>query len=253
MFWIRFIFPFVSAAVVFTSFDISANHTAVVGWWFLVSFLSVILAEWLIVLPATFRDRILFVSTIGGFLLSGWMILFFLPHIWFVHVLAIVSAFLVFLFLFASFYFFHVPHRYQPFALDNAGTYIGILTVFLFSSALSGIMIFLPQPLWIIIVLMFLLNACVAYMIFWANKVLSNGGLKYVLMTSLLSVEFFWAVSLLPVSLFLRGAIVAAMFYFLTGVVRAHILGRLNRQAIIRYSLIAGVVFLTMVASGRWS
>ncbi len=193
-----------------------------------------------------------FVVSVVNITAAGWGVMFFIPQQLFVGLVAGIVGGMVFLYLFASFYYFSVPWKYQPHALDSIGTYMGITAFFFYMSSLFGLSVFLPQPAWIIIGFVLLLSALSGYMVWWSNQVFDRLGIGILVAFSLVMGEFFWAISQLPVSLFVQGAAVTVVFYFFAGILRAYGQGRLGRAVMARYAAVSASVWAALFLTARW-
>lgn len=224
-----------------------------VAVFFLISFVLAVLVSYYGLKPEGSRRDYRFALAVFGLLFSSWGVLFFVSSVWLVHLLALVTGFLSALYVQAVAYFLYAPKQYQSYSIDNTGTYIGILSVFFSSASLYGLSVFLPQPFWVILGLGFLIFWFFTYLVMWANKVAREAGLYHVFLISFLLLSMSWLVGMYPIHLFVQAALVTFVFYFLTGVYRAHFQNRLDGGVISKYALVSVLGVIALVLSARWA
>jgi hypothetical protein len=143
------------------------------------------------------------------------------------------------------FHYYYQPGQYQPYALEHISLYLALLTIFYLFSALYAARIFLSIPM----VYLFLVGG-VVLLIFSAQlcanlKIPLPRAWKIVAAMTLVLLELFVGVSLLPTTFFVAGLLIAIPYYLMMNIIRHAVRQTLTAPVILR-NVAVGVVVLTI-------
>ncbi|HBL39780.1 TPA: hypothetical protein DDZ10_03870 [Candidatus Uhrbacteria bacterium] len=150
------------------------------------------------------------------------------------------------------FYYFHRPSEYRVYTIERVSLVLSIATMFLLSSSLFGLMIFVQVPLWALAPIFFLTAVFTVYAVLWVSKMDPNRGSLYAIVLGLLLTELFLALSFLPVGHTTNAVLMASFLYFFLGVSRADFMGRLTRRVFLRYLFFTIVMVATVLSTTTW-
>ncbi|MDA1038272.1 MAG: hypothetical protein O2877_01120, partial [bacterium] len=158
-------------------------------------------------------------------------------------------AFLSFIYAEHLFYFFHLPSRYRVYTLERLSIVFYVVTTFLLSSVLFGLLLLVNIPLWVVAPIFFLLSVFLTYSTLWVSKIDRERAFPYAIAGALLLTELFVAISFLPTGHMTSSALITVFLYVFLGFTRAHLLGRLTRTVLLRYLVFTAVVLLVILAT----
>ncbi len=186
---------------------------------------------------------ILFASSFGFFLLlEGWLA---------GTLVAILTGVLMTMFAEYLYRWFYEMKHLPSYALGVMTSFLEVFLIFFVASDLIGLRIFLRVPVGVLVA-GFAVLAFLIYTLARAPRGASRSVLGPALMMGLLCGEFFWALLFLPTSFMVGGALLAILWYVVTGIVRVEESGLAIRRPVRRYALLAGVLSVLIVASARW-
>lgn len=169
-----------------------------------------------------------------------------------IQILFVVNVVFLYFYLRMAYYSLVQPIPETNLTIDNLSSYGSFLAVFFISSAMFGLQSFLNLSVWALALVMAVVIFLIVRQAFWANKIDLKASLVYILISGLILVELVWAVSFLPLNFNISGLILAACYYMLIGLVRHHLLGRLDRRTIELYLAFGfGSIFIILL-SARW-
>ncbi len=168
--------------------------------------------------------------------------------------LVLLGVLAAFHFLYAEhlFYYFHRPSEYLVYTIERVSLVLFIATMFLLSSSLFGLMIFVQLPLWTLAPIFFLTAVFAVYAMLWVSKVDPNRGSTSAVILGLLLTELFLVLSFLPIGHTTSAVLIASCFYFFLGVSRADLMGRLTRKVLLRYLFFTVVIVATVLSTTKW-
>ncbi len=193
-----------------------------------------------------------FLSSPALFLVSLFLNLLFIEQSAIRWLIGLAGAVFLAIILENLFVYFHQPHRYQPCALENIYNYFNLLALFLFFSGVYSLIIFLDLPVALLAVLIFAVVVIFGFQAGWLYQLAPAHSWFYWLTLALMMTELFAAVSFLPTSFYVNGAILASAYYFLSGLICSRLLNRLERTIIKRYCLIALAALVIILGTARW-
>lgn len=152
------------------------------------------------------------------------------------------------------FAFYHLPSAYQAYALEYLTLVMVLLGTFFYASGANAANAFLSYyvPLWIPSILTFFVVLMLTLALFWVSKVGFETGRRYAIAGAFLFTELYVVLALLPTSFLTNAAAFATLLYCYLGLMRAHVLERLNSQVVKRY-VISGIVLLLLIfGTAQW-
>lgn len=168
-------------------------------------------------------------------------------HVSSVMIMGFVGIYLnnVFLFHFDS-------SRYQPQSITNTTSVLNVLGLFLFSSMLFGLSIFFGQPEWALLLVWILTVTLLTLSVMVANNISFDSSRSSVIVAGILLGEFFWALLLSPLGMYVSALLVTTVYYMFVNLSRYFYLNSLDSDRIRRYLLIGGSVFLLTLLTAPW-
>ncbi|MDO8559609.1 MAG: hypothetical protein Q7S23_01035 [bacterium] len=154
---------------------------------------------------------------------------------WFRRLVAGVFALLLFVALEDLYLAFHEPNKHQDYAPVNIASYLAMVTYFLYAAGLLWLMVFFAFPLWLAALLLAGIALLLTYQALWALGIPMGRGWPYLVSMPLLTMEFLWAVSFLPTSVYVGALVLTAGWYVASGCSRNQLLGTLDRRVVLRY------------------
>lgn len=186
------------------------------------------------------------------FVASGFLLIIFLEGAVLNHLVIIFISVFYGVLLENIFHYLHQPINYQPYSLENIFNYVSLITGFFVYTSFFGLIIFLNFPLWVLLILSFLVTLVLIYQIIWINKVAVGAKMIYLFILSLILTEVFWVVHFWPTSYLVSGLILSLIFYLIVNLARIYLKASLTREMVKRYLLIALIVLLLTLATAQW-
>ena len=199
------------------------------------------------------RESIIFIIIPLLFLGGGLLFLLFLEKSILRHVIIIILNFLYGIYLDNLFIYLYKTDKYQPYALENISSYISIISAFLIYAAFFGFIIFFKAPVWLLGITTFVTTVVLGYQVVCLNKIELNRSWLFILIYGLLIAELFGVVYFLPVSFYVAGVTLTAMFYLMTNLGRYHLLANLNSQVVRRHLIVGSLVLIIVLITARWT
>lgn len=163
-----------------------------------------------------------------------------------------VLAFLFLVLFFESMTTYIWRHEtYVGYSLENLSAYALTLTVFLGSSALVGFYILLDFPLWLTAFLALVVLFAVNFELFWISKLSTAEAMRYTGILTVVLLEMFLALALLPFHFLVSGAILTVFWYTAISLSRAHLLKLLQRKMILRHLALCGALLLLLLITAQ--
>jgi len=165
----------------------------------------------------------------------------------------VLATFLLWLFAENIFAFLYLSNSYQVNALEYLSLVVGVISVFFITTAFFALRLFFGFPLWLIVpfhaMIVFILFASVL----WICKIEKTRLLSNTFGAVLLLAELFLCLAFLPASFFANAALLTLFFYLFLGIVRAHLLHRLNQTVLKHYLLAVGLITMIVIITTRWT
>ncbi len=228
---------------------LDSGFTAQLPW--LVTATVVVLAVWVMLQTARRLTPVPQVLTPLYLVAGEILLLMALEGRWFVRVVTVVFALLLFVALEDLYLAFHQPTRHSGSASLNIATYLGAVTYFAVAASLLWLMIFFSFPLWLGALLLGGLTVLLTYQTLWAIGGSGRAGIPYLVALPVVSMELFWAVSYLPTSVYVGALLLTAGWYVVSGCGRNQLLGTLHRHVVWRYLIIGGLSVLVGLLTAK--
>jgi hypothetical protein len=227
------------------------------GWALLISALALLILFFLLakLVGGDFRknDFWVFLGIPFFLALSSFFLLFFVEGTGMKVLIISLATFLLWLFAENLFTYLQLPGAYQVNALEYLSLVMNVVSVYFFTTGLLAVRLFLGLPLWLIAPLFALMIFGAIVATFWICKIererLKPNALGGALLFTELFVVFVW----LPSGFFPNAALLTLTFYLFLGIVRANLLGKLNRRVFKRYLLATAVLAALIIWTARWT
>jgi hypothetical protein len=141
---------------------------------------------------------------------------------------------------------------YQSYSLENLSAYGNFLSVYFVSASIYGLQSYLDSPVWLLMIIMLFFLALVIYQMFWSSEISAKSSFIYLLIFCLTMIEIAWSTSFLPLSYYIMGLLFALCFYMLIGLLRFHLLGKLDKRAVKLYLIYGFSCILLVFLTSRW-
>ncbi|PIT94061.1 hypothetical protein COU00_01005 [Candidatus Falkowbacteria bacterium CG10_big_fil_rev_8_21_14_0_10_43_11] len=150
------------------------------------------------------------------------------------------------------YYFLCRITNYTSLSLEKTSSYFSVINYILLSVSLYGFINLLNLKLWYSALAVIAVTFILCYQFFWINKIDERHNFFACIVICLLSTEFFWAISFLPVSHFISGLTMGIIYYVVVNLTLAHFLEKLDKK-IVRWYLSVGLICLfALLLSARW-
>ena len=176
----------------------------------------------------------------------------FLGSKFIIQLLFIFNLVFLYFYLRQAYYYLLKPSAYEIFSLENISAYVNWLGFFLVSSTIYGLESFLNLPVAPLALIMLAAAALIIYQMIWANKIELKTGLPYILISCLILVELFWSISFLPFNYNIAGLCLAICFYVISGLVKNHLLLKLEAKKVKMYLILGGTSLLLILFTAKW-
>lgn len=167
-----------------------------------------------------------------------------------IQILFFLNLLFLYFYLKRIYYYLLNPALYEVFSIENISSYLSWFSFFMISAAIYGLQSFLNISVFYLVMILLAFSALIIYQIFWANKIELGKGLPYIPLSCFILAELCWSISILPFSYNISGLCLAVCFYVITGLVKNHLLDKLDAKAVKIY-LTVGVssLFLILLTS----
>lgn len=160
---------------------------------------------------------------------------------------------LIWVFLESLYTFYYFPANYQPYSLEYLALSMYVVMTFALCSGSYALLLFIQVlPVWLPVIILFAFFVFSIVCMFWVSKVHIESSLIYGLVGALALTQLFLAISFLPTSFMVNGAVLAIFFYMFLGISRAHILERLSKVVLRRYLLSGILGIILLLITTKW-
>ena len=168
------------------------------------------------------------------------------------HLILALAVVFLYLYLDNTFLLYYLPAKYKLNALENLSSVLNLLVFFLSIINLNALNTFLNLALWQLSLLLVLINSLLIMQSFWSNRF--NDRIRYVflLIINVVIVEFFWALSFLPMNFFTNSIILTLIYYIIWGLLKAKFTQTLDKKIIWRYLLISLLLLIVIIITSTW-
>jgi len=194
-----------------------------------------------------------FLTTPILLILSGGIFLVFIEKAIIKHLLFLVIAILIGLFLETLFIYIYEHENYRSPTLENISRLINLISFYFYLSGIYGLAIFLSLSIWLRVVITLPVIIISIYQIFWINKVKAKKSWLHLLVISLILIELFIAVNTLPTSFYVNGFILGVIYYLMTNLSLDYFSGQIKKGAVSRYLLFSFLMLLLVLITAQWT
>jgi hypothetical protein len=247
--------PFLYAFVNVLLFELFLFFPKLLPIWFILIILSLGASVWFILGPGlkTPFTRVCFFFSPLLFLTALCLFILFLNQGLVSHILLAGCSALVGFYLYQVFVYVWQHSKYTPFSLENISSALNILTLFLLSSSAFATKLFLDLKIFALAPLIGLAAFLLTLHTFWVNKCpLQKTGYIMLLTNTLLLMEFFIALSWLPLEFLSLGAILSIIGYVLFELLRSFITQTSSRTTIKQRLLFGALLIILIALTAKW-
>lgn len=168
------------------------------------------------------------------------------------HMLLILTSLLIYLNLYYLGLFAAKDKNYPIGGLEQVN--LGILgwSVFLLATSFFGWTAFLARSFWPILAVAGAVFFAIFLELFFLRKIEIRAGVLPALLLAILSIEFFWAISLLPVGFVSKGLVFSVIMLYLAYLAQSFLLKQEARQQRLIYGAITVIVAAAALGMARW-
>lgn len=182
--------------------------------------------------------------------LAAWLV--FIDEDWLRKIVMILAVLGYAVYFESCFNYFHHTKAYQPYALANVSSYVGVLTAWFYFSAISALAIFFHTPRYILLIYAFVFVAVLLFQSMWIDNVPIFRNSIFFLVLTVLLLQFYWAVLYLPIGWLVTGVLMATLYYFFVNLSKYHLLRSLDHKIIFRYTLVSVLALSGALATAQW-
>lgn len=193
-----------------------------------------------------------FIITPVLLLTSGILFLSFLEGVIIRQIFLVILVGAIWTYLEVIYLWLHFRPKYQPHSLENISTHLNLLTIFLTASGLYSLIIFFGLSLWALIIIFAIIATLLTHQMVWASGATLKSAWPYVLVISIVTLQVFMVVSLLPTSIYVSGLLVTLTYYVMTGISRNWLLDIKDNKVIQRYLIISSIFFILILLTAKW-
>lgn len=169
-----------------------------------------------------------------------------------IQILFLLNAAFLYFYLRSIYYFLVQPLSFRKNDFENISSTGGFLSFFFISSAVYGLVSFLNFSFWPLVVILIAASFLILYQFILVNAGSGKNHLIYIISAALILAELAWVISFLPLNFNLSGLILSVFYYLMSGLIKAHLLDRLNKKTVESYLFFSfGVIFITLLTA-RW-
>lgn len=192
----------------------------------------------------------------GSFLLLSWasIITVFLFNdlnsisLWLIFVLPLLHG----IWLETLFFFWQQPISYQPYTLQKLANYLYLVAIFFAVVALTGLMIYMQWPFYLIWVLLGLLFWIINFDLLILQAFEKQEAAIISAIGSVIGMQIYLVAHLLPGNFFLYAVLVALFFYLWFGIIKAYQQKRWQRKMIYSYISISSAGIIAALFTTFW-
>ncbi|MFH1405021.1 MAG: hypothetical protein ABIH21_02900 [Patescibacteria group bacterium] len=245
--------PFIIGIVAAIGFALFFKYTSFYYLWMIITLVvEVVLFAHLTKLNIGKRETLVLFGIPIVFMLSGFVMAFFLQSLLIKILFVAVVSLLVFFFSEHIFYYLYLPSKYKAYAIEYVTLLIQVLCVFFISVAGFGVRLFLVAPVWLLALVFIILILFIIYSVMWVSKFNEFESYFYSIVGSLILTELFISIIYLPSGFFTNAAILTLCFYLFIGLIRAQLIDQLSKIVIRRYLLIGLIMLLGICVTSKW-
>ena len=135
--------------------------------------------------------------------------------------------------------------------MENISFSLALIMLALILSDLFALINFFNFSVWICLALVFLFVGLTFLFINWSNKLQIEKKLFFII--ALIMTEFFWALTLLPISFYINGVVLGLMFFLIVNLImKKNKEGILTNKTLGEYVLLGTIVLIFICILAKW-
>lgn len=186
------------------------------------------------------------------FTAGGILYLIFLEDPFYKQLFLLVYTLMIWIFLEVIYMRFNFRPKYQVHSLENIFTHLDIVALFLISSGLFSLIVFLNFDFWISFGIFSLVCLLLTYQLVWTADAILATAWPHAIVITLATAEMFLAISFLPTSIYVNGLLVTLTYYLISGLSRNALLGHLQYRVVRRYVAVSVLAAIIVLATAKW-
>ncbi len=184
---------------------------------------------------------------------SATVFLLFMVKMVFFHMFVVIIALVLYLLLFQYYLYFNFPHKYQPYTLESLSFYVVLLTFFFSVSSAFASLILLKLGVFLALSFLLPVTVLILYEFFWVHKISWKRNWPFVVILSLLSGQFFLAVSYLPTGYYVNSFLLTVCLYMMLGISRLFLQKTFEKNKILKYLTVGGFMLAAIMLTANWT
>lgn len=188
------------------------------------------------------------------FLFSTGLIVFsaLIPNLLVVQILYLLNLVFLYFYFRTIYYYLIKTDSYNQYHLENLAAYGNFLTFYMIASSIYGLEAFLNLPVWVMVITLAITTMLIVHQVMWANLINPAAAIFYILIVAMIIVEVAWSISFLTLSYYVLGLLLAVCYYVTIGLVKAHLLDRLDRRSVQLYLSFGLLSIIIVLLTSRW-
>lgn len=187
-----------------------------------------------------------------SFFLGGIGLLFFvnIPELqW---IMSAVLVLLCALYIENVFVFYYQPQKYTVLSLPNLSFFLNIFTAFTLFSFVYALELINLTSLWHILLVATLFSFFFFLHLLWSYKLLQKKNLSLLFIGTVIMVECIGVLQLWPVAYYVKGVIIAIIFFLFGSCMQLALRQLLAKKIILQYTLMCALSLLAVLLTARW-
>lgn len=141
----------------------------------------------------------------------------------------------------------NLDYKIKPRLTYNILTLSTLLTIFLSYSIIWAFFRDLSFPIWIVLLIFFVLTFLLSYQIFHLTGAERRRSVVLALFTGLAITQISWIFCFWPIEYFFLGMLLTIVFYFLWGLSHHQFENNLTKNIFLEYLLVSGIIFILVL------
>lgn len=205
------------------------------------------------ILASEKRDNIINIISLPVlFVFGSIFVSFFLRDGWLIHLLFVFDLIFLYYYLKISYYYFLRVDLYKKIDMENLSAYGGFMAFYFSSVSFFGFQLFLDIDIWKLMIFLAIIVFLIVFQVAWAKGINKQTSFFYALLLSLIMLELSWGISLLTLSYYILGLLLAVSFYILIGLVKFYLFGGLNKEKVKLYLFFGLLSVILVLLTARW-
>jgi len=246
------IIPYLSAALVFSTLELSLRFYN--QWLYWVVFIILIISIAVLILN-NFRlnkESAAFLVSPIIFLIGALSFIYFLEKTLWQQIIIGISVVIYWLFVNNICTYLYRTKSYLSYSLENISNYLNLLAIFfIYVSGFSFHILSISRLRWLIAII-FLTTLLLSWQTIWINK-MKKSWQYYSFILAFVVMEFYWCLLYWPTSFFVNGVMLTIVYYFAMTILKLQHLQSLNKKSILIYVAFCAVIITAVLATAQWT